>query len=320
MTTLETNAAPAEASGEGVRTPEKAVRWAIPLSLLACVLLAFFDKISIAALFSDSHFQQAMGIDFDTTRLGILMSAFLLSYGFSSVLLSGLGDRIAPLRLLTGMMVVWCILMVIMGFTHNYALMVTLRILLGIAEGPLFPLAFAVVRHTFPQRLQARATMLWLLGTPVGAALGFPLSIWLLNTFGWQSTFFVMAMLTIPVLIFVRIGLRGVQLEARASSDETSQEARRSARRELFVSPHFWMICIFNIAFLAYLWGINGWLPGYLIKGKGIHLEHVGWLSSMPFIAMLLGEIIGAWLSDRVDRRAAACFISLQARVLAWRQ
>ena len=51
--------------------------------------------------------------------------------------------------------------------------MVTLRILLGIAEGPLFPLAFAVVRHTFPQRLQARATMLWLLGTPVGAALGF---------------------------------------------------------------------------------------------------------------------------------------------------
>ncbi|WP_306824281.1 trehalase family glycosidase, partial [Klebsiella pneumoniae] len=42
----------------------------------------------------------------------------------------------APLRLLTGMMVVWCILMVIMGFTHNYALMVTLRILLGIAEGP----------------------------------------------------------------------------------------------------------------------------------------------------------------------------------------
>ena len=127
-----------------------------------------------------------MGIDFDTTRLGILMSAFLLSYGFSSVLLSGLGDRIAPLRLLTGMMVVWCILMVIMGFTHNYALMVTLRILLGIAEGPLFPLAFAVVRHTFPQRLQARATMLWLLGTPVGAALGFPLSIWLLNTFGWH--------------------------------------------------------------------------------------------------------------------------------------
>ncbi|RXK79229.1 MFS transporter, partial [Klebsiella pneumoniae] len=71
-------------------TPENAGRWAIPLSLLAGARLAFFDKIRIAALFSDSHFQQAMGIDFDTTRLGILMSAFLLSYGFSSVLLLSL--------------------------------------------------------------------------------------------------------------------------------------------------------------------------------------------------------------------------------------
>ena len=31
----------------------------------------------------------------------------------------------------------------------------------------------------------------------------------------------------------------------------------------------------------------------------------------MPFIAMLAGEVIGAWLSDRVDKRAAACFISM---------
>src|SRR5690606_15671374 len=103
MTIFDTNTAPAVANGEDTLTPEKPVRWSVPLALLACVLLAFFDKISIAALFSDAHFQQAMGIDFDTTRLGLLMSAFLLSYGFSSVLLSGLGDRIAPLRLLTGM-------------------------------------------------------------------------------------------------------------------------------------------------------------------------------------------------------------------------
>ena len=93
MTTLETNTAPVEASGEG---PARLKSGALghPLSLLACVLLAFFDKISIAALFSDGHFQQAMGIDFDTTRLGILMSVFLLSYGFSSVFLSGLGTKL----------------------------------------------------------------------------------------------------------------------------------------------------------------------------------------------------------------------------------
>lgn len=71
------------------------------------------------------------------------------------------------------------------------------------------------------------------------------------------------------------------------------------------------MICIFNIVFFVYLWGINGWLLGYLIKGKGIYLEYVGWLLLMLFIVMLLGEIIGVWLFDYVDRCVVVCFIFL---------
>ena len=68
-----------------------------------------------------------------------------------------------------------------------------------------------------------------------------------------------MAMLTVPVLIFVRIGLRGIR--PRQNPVPRRHHRTSGARRELFVSPHFWIICIFNIAFLTYLWGINGWLP-----------------------------------------------------------
>ncbi|MBD8214722.1 MFS transporter [Erwinia persicina] len=296
-----TAAVDAQCSGE--------VRWSIPLALFACVLLAFFDKVSIAALFSDPIFQQALGIDFDTTRLGLLMSAFLLSYGCSSVLLSGLGDRINPLRLLTIMMLSWCLLMIAMGFCHSYSMMLVLRVALGVAEGPLFPLAFAVVRLNFPQHLQARATMLWLLGTPIGAAIGFPLSLFLLTRFGWQSTFWFMALLTVPVMVWVWLALRNLR-QMPAGSRQVSLP-RKAARRRLFRSVHFWIICVTNIAFLTYLWGVNGWLPSYLVEGRGIHLSDVGWLSSLPFIAMLLGEGAGAWLSDRFDRRALVCFISL---------
>lgn len=50
-------------------SPQESVNWLIPIALFSCVLLAFFDKISIAALFSDEQFQKALGIDFDPTRL-----------------------------------------------------------------------------------------------------------------------------------------------------------------------------------------------------------------------------------------------------------
>lgn len=297
---------------------EMPVRWSIPLALFACVVLAFFDKISIAALFSDTEFQNALGLSFDPTLLGLLMTAFLLSYGISSMFLSSIGDYIEPKKLLIWMMCVWCMLMVCMGFANSYRTMMMLRIMLGIAEGPLFSLAFAIVRHSFPQRLQARATMLWLLGTPIGAALGFPVTLFILHHFGWRWTFFAMATLTIPVIFIVIYGLRHVNVTPKLkaaqlakSTPENPVLSRKQERQELYKSWQFWLICIFNIAFLTYLWGINGWLPSYLIKGKGIHLEQVGYLSSLPFIAMLLGEGIGAYVSDRLDRRAMSCFISL---------
>lgn len=298
---------------QGSVADSEPVRWSIPLALFACVLLAFFDKVSIAALFSDTHFQQAMGLNFDTTRLGLLLSAFLLSYGCSSMLLSGLGDRVDPLKLLSGLMVLWCLLMLAMGLCHSYRIMLLLRITLGVAEGPLFPLAFAVVRHNFPRHLQARATMLWLLGTPLGAAIGFPLSLFILNHFGWQWTFFCMSLLTVPVLVCIRLALRNLK---RGEVSPALARPRRMARSVLYRNGHFWLICLFNIAFLTYLWGINGWLPSYLVEGRGINLGQVGWLSSLPFIAMLIGEGVGAWISDRIDRRALACFISLAGAAL----
>ncbi|VTP66627.1 L-galactonate transporter [Serratia rubidaea] len=300
-----------------VENQPQRVRWSVPIALFACVLLAFFDKISIAALFSDAGFQQALGISFDPTRLGLLMSAFLFSYGFSSMLLSGIGDRLNPVRVLIGMMVVWAVLMVMMGFTRSYHTMMTLRILLGIAEGPLLPMAYAIIRQAFPQRLQARATMLWLLGTPLGAALGFPVTLFILNTFHWQATFFFMALLTLPVMLLVLFGLRHLKVQRTAQGNQSTPAERKQHRQQLLRSPHFWMICLFNIAFLTYLWGMNGWLPSYLIEGKGIHLEHAGYLSSLPFYRHAAGGSAGG-PGCRTSSTAARWPASCRWRAPAW--
>lgn len=143
------------------------------------------------------------------------------------------------------------------GFHPHYALMVTLRILLGIAEGPLFPLAFAVVRH-----LPAAAT-----GPRHHAVAAWHA--------GWRGAGFLPSAVNLATTFIEHLFRDGDAdgtgadfcahraarraLRAKVGSDKRRRK-HAAARRELFVSPHFWMICIFNIAFLAYLWGINGWL------------------------------------------------------------
>lgn len=70
--------------------------WLPAIVLMITVILAFFDKISIAVLFSDPAFLSDFGIAGDKTKLGWLMSIFLLVYGLSSVFLSFVGDIFGP--------------------------------------------------------------------------------------------------------------------------------------------------------------------------------------------------------------------------------
>lgn len=292
-------------------------RWAIPIALLSCVILAFFDKISIAVLLSSPEFQSALGVEGETTKLGFLMTGFLLSYGFSSMFLGFLGDIISPKKCLYGMLALMAAIMATMGFMETYESMLTLRILLGVAEGPMFAIAYTIVKRTFPPREQARATMLWLLGTPIGASIGFPFTIYVLNNYGWRTSFFAMALLTMPVILFVFLVFRKVDITTKSPVQQSLGDGRvplsshKEATRKLFGSPSFWAICLFNIAFLSYLWGLNSWLPTYLVEDKGIDLKSAGIFASLPFIAMLFGEVVGAIVSDRLDKRALMCSLSL---------
>ncbi|GAA5004216.1 MFS transporter [Acinetobacter puyangensis] len=284
--------------------------WIPAFVLMVCVVLAFFDKISIAVLFSDPHFQSSMGIGEDKAKLGWLMTSFLLAYGFSSIFLSFLGDIFSPKKLLFWSVTSWGLLMLCMGFTEHYGGMLLLRVLLGLAEGPLFALAYTIVKQTYTDRQQARASTMFLLGTPIGAFLGFPITAYVLANYDWHTTFFVMAVLTLIALIAIVLGLRNLELKKTRDlqrSGEIKQidfQGHIKNTKMLLSNNAFWLVCIFNIAMMTYLWGLNSWVPSYLMQDKGFNLKEFGIYSSFPFIAMLIGEVIGAFLSDKFGRRA----------------
>lgn len=308
-----------EVDGAAARTRAGVLaRWSVPLVLMCCVVLAFFDKISIAVLFSDPQFQSDLGIGRDPQLMGALMTSFLLAYGLSSALLGFVGDLVSPRRCLVWLMLSWAVLMALMGLTNSYQSMLWLRVALGVAEGPLFALAYAIVKQSYPPRQQARATMLWLLGTPIGAALGFPITAYILGHFGWRASFFALAALTFGVIALVLLVLRGAAKGGGAAPHATgaapagtAAASHRRALLALFGNGRFWAVCLFNVAFLTYLWGLNSWLPTYLHDGKGIDLKSVGIYASLPFIGMLIGEVVGSIVSDRFDKRALQCLVSL---------
>ena len=125
-------------------------RWLVALVLLAALMSAFFDRISIAVLFTNAEFHSAIGTGFDPAKLGLLMTAFLIPYALSAFLLSFTGDLFGPRRALCLAAVVWGCLMLLMGSVASYGMMIAYRVGLGITEGPQFSWPIKAVKRWFP--------------------------------------------------------------------------------------------------------------------------------------------------------------------------
>jgi sugar phosphate permease len=290
-------------------------RWLVAAILLCLVITGYFDRISIAVLFTNTDFQTAMGTGFNPALLGLLMTGFFIPYGISSLFLSFTGDVFGPRRMLIAGSAVWGILMLVMGSLSSYASMLIARILLGVSEGPQFSWILKIISRWFPRSEHGRANTIWLAGSPLGSAIGFPLVITLVALFGWRIAFYLLAALSIVVMVPLLI----VLVKDWPPYKSPNLEEQKSPRMGdiwrdcgVFLKDYkFWLLTLTDCGELIYLWGLNSWLPTYLQKVRNFDIQHLGFYSSLPFILLFAGEIISGVLSDRIGKRAILIFVGL---------
>lgn len=293
-------------------------RWLIAAILFLAVTVAFFDRINVSILFTDSSFLTTLGIKGNPALMGLLMTTFVFAYGVSGVLLSFSTDLMGPRKTLALCTLVLALAMGGMGVASSYALMLAGRVLLGIAEGPQFGLASAVIKRWFPVNEQGRANSIWTVGSPLGSAIGFPLIFFTVAAFGWRGSFYFLAALNfVIVLPIVLAFLKDYPPAANRPMPQQAvgaQDRGPSIRESIGVFMRdwkFWMLAIYTCGMMIYLWGFNAWLPAYLRTYRHFSIARAGLYSALPFILMFVGEVAAAWLSDRLQRRAVFLFVGL---------
>jgi sugar phosphate permease len=295
------------------RAAAPAARWGMTSILLIAITTAFFDRINVSVLFGNREFQAAIGVT-DPALLSLLMTVFVFAYGASMLLFSISGDYFGPRKTLSTIAILLALTMAFMGSASSFALLLAARVVLGITEGPQFGTATATVKRWFPPGERAIGNAFWAIGSPLGSAIGIPLALFLVAQFGWRASFYVLGALN----AFVVLPVVWLYLRDAPPSDEMPRPALREPEmsfREAFATFgsdwRFWCLVVFNTGTLIYLWGLNAWLPTYLQQQRHFDIAHAGLYSSLPFVLMLLGEIVCAYVGDWTSRRAAVCCIGL---------
>jgi MFS family permease len=290
-----------------VATPGVRSRWIVSFLLLLAVTTAFFDRINIAVLFTNRPFQAEIGTS-DPALMGLLMTAFVLPYGASALLLSFVGDVFGPRRTLTSIAAILAITMASMGMATSYILMLAGRAVIGVAEGPQFATAAVTVKRWFPPREQGLANAFWTIGSPLGSLIGFPAVIYLVAQYGWRASFYLLAVLNaFVVLPIVWLCLKDRPAGAPRAEAGPPKLPFRAALGMLARDWRFWLLPLNNSGTLIYLWGLNSWLPSYLQQARHFNLAMTGFYSALPFAFVIAGQLFFGWLGDKTGRRAAVC-------------
>jgi EmrB/QacA subfamily drug resistance transporter len=128
-----------------------------------------------------------------------ILSGFLLSASISTPIVGKLGDVYGKGRVLTLVLLLFSVGGVVCALAHSIAVLILGRVIQGVAGG-VFPLAFGIIRDTFPPDKVASGLGLVSAILGIGAGIGLPLSGVIADGIGVQWLFWI-SLIALPAAL-----------------------------------------------------------------------------------------------------------------------
>jgi EmrB/QacA subfamily drug resistance transporter len=239
--------------------------------LLAGVSFALSQTLVIPAL-------PEIGDDLhaSTTATSWLLTAFLLSASIATPIVGKLGDLYGKGRVLTAVLLVFAAGAVVAALGRSIGVVIGGRVLQGVAGG-VFPLAFGIVRDTFPrERVPSGLGMISAI-IGIGAGIGLPLSGVIVDVLDTRWLFWV-TLLALPAALAAYTLIPPLPTGRRPRID--------------------WLgAALLSVALGAVLLGVS-------------EADELGW-GSPANVALIAGGVLVAGLFLRVEARTAEPLIDL---------
>ncbi|OAI56579.1 hypothetical protein AYO47_08885 [Planctomyces sp. SCGC AG-212-M04] len=274
--------------------------------LVGLSVITYMDRVCISN--AATRIQAELGIN--DWEWGWVLGVFSIGYGLFEVPTGAWGDRVGQRRVLTRIVVWWSIFTMLTGAVGGFVSMLAVRFLFSVGEAGAYPNATGSVGRWFPPEERARAQGAIWSAARIGGAVTPWIVLQLIHALGWRTTFAVFGLIGIVWSVVWRVWYRDFPQEHSWVSEEELREIGVSERHavgvrdvlEIFRHPRMWLIMAM---FFGYTWAPGffiGWFPKYLGTGLGFSEVETAYWAALPFFAGAAGNLLGGWLSDRLNR------------------
>jgi MFS family permease len=312
-------------------TPPNRYAWAVVALLTLAYALAILDRVSISLLIVP--LQKALAIN--DTQFGLLQGmAFSIVYSLLGLPLGVMVDRARRVPIMLLGLLLWSMATIGCSLAHTFGQLFCARMLVGIGEASLVPVATSLIADVFTPAMRPKAYGIFVTGSTLGTAAAMALSGVFL---GWSDGLIT----RLPALfggmqpwqiVFILCGAPGLLL-ALVFALIVREPARRgeTASGSISLAPVFRLFAARPRAYGLFLTGsvlnlvcvyaIVGWFPALFIRVHGWSAAFTGKVLGMGglpisiFAAVNSGWVV-VWLARRGHRDApvlvaAVCSLSM---------
>ena len=275
-------------------------------------------------------------LGFDAVTMGLAFSAFGWAYTSMQIPGGWILDRYGARVVYGAGLLLWSVFTFMQGFVgyfaSAFAMLFTLRFLMGIAESPAFPANSRLTVMWFPTNERGLATSVFQSAQYFALAVFTPLMTWTVHMFGWHYIFFwtggVGIILGFYWLKYVREpknhkGVNQAELDyiqaggGLANLGDVKTQIKWSHVKALISNRMMLGIYIGQFCLTTITWFFLTWFPTYLIEAKGMSILKVGLVAAIPAIAGCIGGMLGGVWSDWLLKRGHSLTVARKTPIVS---
>lgn len=295
-------------------------RWirVIPVAFVMYTI-AFVDRTNISLAL------HAMSRDLHMSPEQAGNAAGVFFWGYLVLQIPGgyLAERWSAKRVVSILLVAWGLCSMATALVHTSHGFWWMRLLLGVAEGGVWPATLVLLANWFPSRERARANAYWMLCLPVAVVISSPLSGWILGRWNWRVLLVAEGVLPLVWLLIwwtlihdhpshagwiSREELDHLETTLRREKEQRARPVRQTVLRALLEPKVALLVVIYflvNFGNYGYLF----WLPSAMEHARKISSTREGFLFAVPYAITAVGMVLISKHSDRRrERRTHVAF------------
>jgi MFS transporter, ACS family, glucarate transporter len=312
-------------------------RWIVLFLIFITYMIAGADRANIGVIIPTIKDSFKMS----NTDIGMMTSLFYLGYAAIQIPAGMYFGKKGVRKIFSLSMILTSVATLFMGMASSVLHLKALRLLLGVAEGPLNIGIVTTINRWFPPREKGFATGIFMSAIKFAPAVVPPLCAFIIITYGWREVFYIFA---IPGILFSVIWfwlvkdkpeespyvseseLNYIQSDIKQVEQSIFTKTKKSnqkrsfnwldklirtknikaldTNREVVSSWNLWGCALGYFLMVGITYSIMTWVPTYLVEVKGFSTMKMGFVASAPWIGAMIGNIFGGWLSDNIfDKR-----------------